>query len=266
MGRRLCQLVEWLNLQKFLWILVLLLSFVGVVYTIIPSVIDLVRGYAPDTAGYIESHARYINLLGSRSDVLRSLFWSALTLSLTFCFAVCPKRRALVRSIATGYWRNFVAPILNETKISLVIVKPGYGMCADTPGYLKAAIARIEQELGVTLEDGFIPEAKRTAMLATKDGVALPLAFDFGRNLVVLGEIITEELAGFLGGWVCTPDAKFAFIRDKVFGHLQQEWLDRIDLGRRVLIVDLDDLEPVRARLATLEARPAPALVPAGGA
>ena len=250
MKRRCCRIAEWLNLQSLAWSLLMVAALAGLVYTFIPAAIRLLASYVPAVSGYVETIQGLVPLSGADAELVRGFFWSLLTLSLTFGVVVCPRRKAVVRALVDGYWTNYVSHLLEKSDLTLVVVKPTYGLCANPGLYLRETVAAIEADLGVSLEEQLIKSAGRTAFVVVRNGEALPLAFDFGRNLTVLGDMVRAELDGFLGGTVCTTDSKFEFLVDQIYRRLSQEWLQPLDLRKRVVLVARADVAGLRERLA----------------
>ncbi len=253
-----CWLAELFSLQRSLWVAISLLSIVGLIYTAVPFLNTLTSTFVPQVSLVLLYVDQQVNLGHQFDDTLRSMFWAALTASIAFVIVICPRRKALVSAMCDGYWKNFLAPLLDSTSDWVVVIKPTFGICIDTELYSRQMAARVARDLNVTLDERHIAAARRTGFVALRDGAALPVIFDFGRNLTVLGEIIDAELKSFLGGTLCSADDKFDFIRDKIYARLATHWLARLDPNKRVVIIDAGEIGTLAARLPVLAAGPAP--------
>ncbi len=238
MKKILCRGAEWLSLQSLAWTALVMLALIGIFYTFIPALADFTASHAPALSVYFGALQNLIRLLGGDDGAIRSFFWSLLAFCVTVRLVVCPRRKALIEALAEGYWTNFVAHIIEKTDFDLVVVRPTYGLYEDPDTYLGETVKAVEHALNVRLEERYLEAAGRAVFVARRDGLLQAQAFDFGRNLIVLGGIVKQEVERPFGGIVCTADTKFEFLSNKVYDRLAKEKIARLDPNGRVRIVD----------------------------
>lgn len=181
---------------------------------------------------------------------------AAISVAATFIAFVVPRRKAVLKALADGYFNNFIkriVPSLRESKKNLVIVKPNYEVF-DVTDYED----KITSDLG---KHGFYVETgaklgtgpnTRIVWLIKEDKDTSPSVYlDLGRNLSVLKDLTDREMSSpaLINKGLCRKETKYKCLRNSYFSALHDLYSKKYEPN--VVFVDSDDMKAVADTLRT---------------
>lgn len=238
MFERLCRLAEWAKLQRLLWAVILVFALLGFGITTAAFLVDLLDGIEASWAkGAVALIRAHLELDEDVASFLRSVSLTLIGVSVPYILIVCQQRKAVISALASGYWMNFLRHFVGKER-KLIVLPPGHLITLETDSAIEQTKELFARRWGVELQEEAIAGTGRTAFVVYRAGQELPVVVDMCRNLTVLGEIIENELGRFLGGTLCTAETKFAYLSEKYFRHLEQEWISKMDLVKTIVVLD----------------------------
>lgn len=243
-SRILCQIAEWLKLQRLAWGALLVFAAVGFAVAAAFSLARILGQSSPEILSAVLDYIRRTFLPSDEATgYVREISIFLLPLAATFFFVVCQQRKAVINTLADSYYRNYISKVREHDPRTIVLVKPTFGICVDEGNYLRDTIAMITKKLKVEVREEYAGSPGRSVHAVYKNSQSLPLVFDFCRNQSILGDIVQNELNGKFGGIFCRAEFKFEFLSEKVFQRLDDEHLSNLRDKSRVRVVSVDDLD-----------------------
>lgn len=241
-----CKAWDWLTCSGLLWALLCVLFalvWVFVTYFEAPVVSNLV----PQE---IDPFVKTVLSDKVTRDGILAFVAAAISVAATFVIFVVPRRKAVLKALADGYFKNFIkriVPSLRESKKKLLIMKPNYEVF-DVTDY-EDKIASDLSKNGLYVETGAklgLGRDTRVVWLVKEDKDASPsVYFDLARNLSVLRDLTDREMSfpAFMNMGLCRHETKYRCLRNSYFSTLHSLYSKMYEPN--VIFIDSDDMKAV---------------------
>ncbi|MGR3413317.1 hypothetical protein [Pseudooceanicola nanhaiensis] len=124
MGARLCRAAEWLKLQRLAWLVLLTFATIGFFISVSAYAARILDGtrivWAIDLSETLKSQLTFDEDL---QDFLLKVSQFFIGLSAPYLFVVCRQRKAVLETLASGYWKNYLHGFLH-TDIKMFVLPP----------------------------------------------------------------------------------------------------------------------------------------------
>lgn len=254
-ANRLCRFSEWLKFVQPFWFALMLISSTIAAISTYSLAYDLPRAItdpiaADDPLGVLralEILPAGFPLTSHTFELLNSIAFAVLGISLVFGLIVCGQRKAVIEALVHGYSINFLdvalEQIADQPDVKLIVIKPSYADIKDIRRFERRIKERARQDLGCNIEEMPLGHGNRTVWLiqdlAGGEHPETNYILDLSRNLSAMQFIVERETSGLIGSTFCSAEQKFLVLRDKYFEELSRTFSEYAN--RRLFFCDVED-------------------------